>query len=412
MHHRQSLEERLPFQKELLHNSSNMNPRDEWIQCLARTVDPVLSNMAKGTLQQNMPVTPMVDGRDRSEFRCLEALGRLFAGIAPWLAQDDGDDQERALREEITVKFLTSVENGVDNASPDRIHSLSGRQILVDSAFLCQGFLRSWDATWERLDDGVQQRVIENLISTREFENPDKNNWMLFTAMREAFLIKAGAEGDPSIIRAAFEKHLEWYKGDGVYGDGREFHWDYYNSFVIQPMMLDLLPYTASFAEELRLSEKDILDRARRYADIQERLIAPDGTYPATGRSLTYRFGAFQLLGQMALRHDLPEGTSPAQVRCAMTGALRATMYAEHTYDENGWLNIGLAGHQPDLGESYICCGSLYLTLCGFLPLGLPASDPFWSDPDESWSAQKIWSGEPVKGDRKLLGLTHYPGDH
>ena len=32
-----------------------------------------------------------------------------------------------------------------------------------------------------------------------------------------------------------------WYKGDGVYGDGPPFHWDYYNSFVIQPMLLNIL---------------------------------------------------------------------------------------------------------------------------------------------------------------------------
>ena len=38
----------------------------------------------------------------------------------------------------------------------------------------------------------------------------------------------------------ALQKHVDWYKGDGTYGDGEELHWDYYNSFVIQPMMLDI----------------------------------------------------------------------------------------------------------------------------------------------------------------------------
>lgn len=387
-----------------------MTTRDEWIQCLARTVDPVLTAMSSGRLKTSMPATPMVDGRDRSEFRCLEALGRLFAGIAPWLSRSDGTTEEIALRDHITTQLLQSIAHGVDDTSPDRINFRAGKQILVDSAFLCHGFLRSWEATWEQLPPDVQTRLIADLIATREHA-PGMNNWLLFAAMREAFLIKADAGGDLEPIRFAFKHHLEWYKGDGVYGDGREFHWDYYNSYVIQPMMLDLLPYTSTFAADLRLSEDDIVHRAKRYADIQERLIAPDGTFPAIGRSLTYRFGAFQHLGQMALRHELPEGTTPAQVRCAMTGVLRATMYAENTYDENGWLTIGLAGHQPDLGENYICCGSLYLTLCGFLPLGLPSSDLFWADPDEPWSSQKVWAGEPVTKDKKLLGLSHYLGD-
>ena len=94
----------------------------------------------------------------------------------------------------------------------------------------------------------------------------------------------------------ALNKHMGWYLGDGIYGDGPEFHWDYYNSFVIQPMMLDIF----MVLKEAELDEKEefgeVLSRAQRYAAIQERLISPEGTYPPIGRSLAYRFGAFQLL--------------------------------------------------------------------------------------------------------------------
>jgi len=55
--------------------------------------------------------------------------------------------------------------------------------------------------------------------------------------------------------------------------------------------------------------------RATRYAQVQERLIAPDGSYPAIGRSITYRCGAFHLLADAALRQMLPEDLSPEQVR-------------------------------------------------------------------------------------------------
>jgi hypothetical protein len=377
---------------------SGMNTRKEWIACMARTVEPVLSALSTGTLKDSMPVFPAKEERNRSGVQILEALGRSFAGIAPWLALADGDSQECRLRERLLSQLLASMGNIVDDRSPDRVDFSAESQILVDSAFLCHGFLRSWDTTWERLDSSVQSRIIDRLISTRAHQ-PYMNNWLLFSAMVEAFLLRVGAGGDTALIRFAFEKHLEWYKGDGHYGDGPEFHWDYYNSFVIQPMLLDLLPFTESFAKEIGLNPEAIINRARRFAEVQERLIAPDGSFPAIGRSITYRFGAFQLLGQMALRHELPNGTSPAQVRAAMTAVLRATLYAENTYHKQGWLNIGLAGHQPDLGESYISCGSLYLTLCGFLPLGLPATDPFWSDPDEPWSSQQIWSGQNIPRD-------------
>ena len=41
--------------------------------------------------------------------------------------------------------------------------------------------------------------------------------------------------GEPyDIMRVIYPMRVfqQWYKGDGVYGDGAMFHWDYYNSFV------------------------------------------------------------------------------------------------------------------------------------------------------------------------------------
>jgi hypothetical protein len=48
----------------------------------------------------------------------------------------------------------------------------------------------------------------------------------------------------------ALRQHHQWYKGDGAYGDGPYFHWDYYNSFVIQPMLLDVLGVCGSHYDE------------------------------------------------------------------------------------------------------------------------------------------------------------------
>ena len=68
------------------------------------------------------------------------------------------------------------------------------------------------------------------------------------------------------------------------------------------------------------------LQRARRYAAVLERLIAPDGSFPPIGRSLAYRFGAMQVLAQIALRRTLPEGVTPAQTRAALTACIRRSM--------------------------------------------------------------------------------------
>jgi len=145
-----------------------------------------------------------------------------------------------------------------------------------------------------------------------------------------------------------------------------------------------------------------IRERAVRYAAIQERMISPDGTYPVVGRSIAYRCGAFHLLADAALRHALPAEVKPEQVRGALTAVMRKTLGAAGTFDDKGWLQIGLAGHQPGLGEVYISTGSLYLCTTAFLPLGLPASDRFWSGAATPWTGRKVWSGADLKADHAL----------
>jgi hypothetical protein len=137
-----------------------------------------------------------------------------------------------------------------------------------------------------------------------------------------------------------------------------------------------------------------IHQRAQRYAAIQERMIAPDGSFPAIGRYITYRCGAFHLLADAARRNILPEGVTPPQIRSALSAVLQRTLSPAGTFSSEGWLQIGLAGHQPGLGETYISTGSLYLCSAAWLPLGLPPAGPFWSLPPQPWTAQTIWSGK------------------
>ena len=187
-----------------------------------------------------------------------------------------------------------------------------------------------------------------------------------------------------------------WYKGDGVYGDGPEFHSDYYNSYVIQPMLLNILDATAKAGTNWDSFEPEMTRRAQRYAAIQERLIGPDGSFSPVGRSLCYRFGAFQLLAEISLRRLLPENVAPAQVRAALTAVMRRMTEAPGTFDKNGWLTVGFCGHQPEMAEPYISTGSLYLCSAAWLPLGLPATDPFWAEESRPWTAKKAWSGREL----------------
>lgn len=376
--------------------------RAYWLSVLTRVADPVLAALAKGKLKATMPVeAPRGNAAERSQYTHLEAFGRVLAGIAPWIESDEHAAAEANLRQQYADLARASILSAVGPSSPDYMNFAKGQQPLVDAAFLALAVLRAPTQLWEKLEASAKTKLVVALRSSKIIR-PAFSNWLLFSAMVEAFLCFAGEPWDVMRVDYAIRQHEEWYKGDGIYGDGPQFHWDYYNSFVIQPFLLEILAAVSKKSNAWQSFEAAILTRARRYAAIQERMIGPDGSYPAIGRSLTYRFGAFHLLSMMALRRQLPEGVQPEQVRCALTAVIRRTIEAPGTFDNQGWLRVGFCGHQPSLGESYISTGSLYLCSVGLLPLGLPATDPFWSAPPQPWTSQKIWGGEDMPADHAI----------
>ena len=341
-------------------------------------------------------------GRGREAYSHLEALARALDGVAPWLELRGLTGAEEARRAAIAAQVIAGLGQATDPGSPDFMNYTDEGQPFVDSAILAQALLRCRTSIWDNLGPGVRGNIVRCLKNTRRHKTPF-NNWLLFAAMIEAFLGAVGEDWDPMRVDFAIRQHEQWYKGDGIYGDGPFFHWDYYNSFVIQPMLLDVLSATSGLGDAWKPFHEPVRERAGRYAAVLERMIAADGTFPPLGRSLAYRTGAFHLLGQAALLDLLPAGVNPAQVRCALTAVIRKVMEAPGTYDENGWLSIGLCGHQPALGEAYISTGSLYLCLTGMLPLGLPPEHAFWSAPDELFTAEKVWSGQDAEPDHCII---------
>ncbi|SEA75855.1 DUF2264 domain-containing protein [Pedobacter hartonius] len=388
-----------------LNGAAAANARKYWVNTLIKIADPVLLNLSKGRLKATMPVEVNPSGKlDRTKVTYLEALGRLMAGMSPWLELGPDQTEEGKLRAKYILLAQQSIAQAVDPSSPDfmQFTGQEYEQALVDGAFLAQALIRAPKQLWEPLLPEVKAKVIKALQSTRVIK-PGYNNWLLFMGMIEAFFLKFDAEYDVVRLDYALKKHDEWYKGDGMYGDGPTFHWDYYNSYVIQPMLVDISTVMAEKGKINKENYTTILNRAVRYAVIQERLISPEGTFPVIGRSLAYRFGAMQGLSQTALLKRLPESIKPAQVREALTLLIRRMIEAPGTFDKKGWLTIGFCGHQIDVGEYYISTGSLYLCTTGMLALGLPSSDPFWTDPAADWTARKVWGGENFMADHSVL---------
>ena len=375
----------------------------KWIQIVERVSQPVLEAISRQKLRATMPVETVAGlEKQRAQSTHLEAVGRLLSGLAPWLEAAPGSNPaEEKLRTRYREWARLAIRYGTDPKSPDALNFGTNRQSLVDAAFLALAIVRAPNELWTQLDSATKQNLLTAMRDTRKIQ-PGQNNWLLFSAMIEAFLCKVRETWDPTPIDYALRELQQWYMGDGVYGDGPHFHWDYYNSFVMQPMLLSIFDALGDQAARWSALLPPIQARAARYAAIEERLIAPDGTYPPIGRSLAYRFGAFQHLAEMSLRRQLPAGVSPAQVRCALTAVMTRQIAAKGTFDRDGWLTIGFAGHQPSIGESYISTGSLYLCSTAWLPLGLPATDEFWSAPAQMWTQQKAWGGVDIQRDHAI----------
>jgi len=383
-------------------SATALQTRGDWLTMLRTIVAPVLRHGAAGTLKSAMPVEAPAGGEGRRHFTHLEACGRMLAGLAPWLELEGLTGEEAAWQREARGQAQALIASITDPASPDHVDFGLGLQPLVDAAFLAQAILRAPNILWNDLPPAVRTHIVREMAATR-WITPASNNWLLFAAMIETLFAALKLDFDPMRIDRAIRQFDAWYVGDGWYGDGPAFRFDYYNSFVIHPFLVDILRVLPREPEWQEFGMRQT-GRAQRHAAQLERMIAPDGTMPAIGRSLAYRCGNLHLLAQLALLGKLPSGVAAGQVRSAMSLAMTRTLAAPATFDDEGWLTVGYSGHQPGLAEDYISTGSLYLCTVAFLPLGLASNDPFWGDVAASPTAVRLYEGQDVARDRAIEG--------
>lgn len=380
--------------------------REYWCALAYKMAQPVLENMAKGELQKNMQTefSPSFDNRNKKVLY-MECFGRLMAGIAPWLTLPDDDTVEGKQRKQLREWALASYKNAVDPQSPDYLCWGIGGQNLVDAAYIAESFLRAYDTLWKPLDDVTKQRYLKEFANLRHID-PPYTNWLLFSSTIESFMAKAGGDYDQYRVNSACRKMEEWYVGDGWYSDGPVFAFDYYSSYVFHPMYLETLQAMLDAKANTRLDYKKYYDRelkrCQKYAIVLERLISPEGTFPVFGRSIPYRMATMQPLALMAWYQTLPSNLTNGQVRAALTKVLHRMFDQENNFNEKGYLSIGFCGtDQKNVADWYTNNGSLYMTTLAFMPLGLPANHPFWTDAAQPWTQVKAWNNQPFPKDHQ-----------
>lgn len=379
--------------------------RDYWVGQAYKMARPVLENMAHGKLQQNMltEFSPSFDNRNRKVV-FMETFGRLMAGIAPWLALPDDGSDEAKQRKQLRDWALASYRNAVDPSSPDYLCWGVSDQNLVDAAYIAESFLRAYDTLWQPLDTLTKRRYFQEFQRLRRID-PPYTNWLLFASTIESFLAKAGGGCDNFRVNMACRKVEEWYVGDGWYADGPVFAFDYYSSYVFHAMYLETLQAMIDAKVNTRIDYNKYFDRAlkraQKYAIILERFISPEGTFPVIGRSTPYRLAAMQPLALLAWYQKMPKELSNGQVRAALTQVMHRMFDHQNNYNQKGFLTIGFCGSQPETADWYTNNGSLYMTSLAFMPLGLPANHPFWTDAPQPWTQVKAWNGKPFPKDHR-----------
>ena len=374
--------------------------RQVWADLCYKISQPVIENMSKGNFQKDFPLelSPTWDGRD-TKVAYLETFARLMAGISPWLALPDDGTPEGKQRKQLHEWAIQAYKNAVDPNSPDKITWLTNTsQPLCDASYLVESFMRAPEATWGQLDEVTKKRYIEGLKSLRTIR-PAYNNWLLFRCMVEVFFMSIGEDVDEYALSVGLQKMSEWYLSDGWYSDGPEYAMDYYNSYVMHPMMVEVVEMCKKHKFSTPISLDLAVKRMNRFNTILERFISPEGAYPAVGRSVIYRMGAFQTLAMSAWKYGLPKDLTNGSVRSALTCVMKRMFAVDGNFDGKGYLRLGFAGHQPNLANYYSDNGSLYMTSLVFMPLGLPTDHPFWTAPAEPWTSQKAWSGQEFPED-------------
>lgn len=168
------------------------------------------------------------------------------------------------------------------------------------------------------------------------------------------------------------------------------------------------------FIEMLEIMEKNHIKvpikselaiyRMQKYNIFLERLISPEGKFPAFGRSIVYRLGVFQTLSLSIWKYGLPHPLTNGGIRKALTKIIYNMFNLNINFNDKGYLTLGFAGHQPNVANYYSNNGSTYLTSFIFLALGLPEDHPFWTDSPKEWTSQNAWFGKsfPIDNEIKL----------
>jgi hypothetical protein len=166
----------------------------------------------------------------------------------------------------------------------------------------------------------------------------------------------------------------EFYRGDGWYVDGPTDEFELYNAWMFG---WHYFLWTWIDGDRRPDHRQQVLERGRSFIDGFLHFFGANGSYPAWGRSIVYRFAALAPFAVGYFLNIAPD--DPGLLRRVSSGCIRY-FYDQGMFDPDGhFVRQGFHGDFPPAGEAYISPGSPYWCCHGLFALTFDRDDPFWT---------------------------------
>jgi len=246
-------------------------------------------------------------------------------------------------------------------------------QRIVESADIAVAIWMSRERVFNKMTKAEQEQIIAWLAQV-DGKGTYTDNWILFTAMAQAVRHHLGFPSPVDHLDNRLMQIDEFYRGDGWYVDGPTDEFELYNAWMFG---WHYLLWTWIDGDRRPDHHQQVLERGRSFIDGFLHFFGANGSYPAWGRSIVYRFAA---LAPFAVGHFLKIAPNdPGLLRRLSSGNIRY-FYERGLFDaEDHFVRQGYHGDFPSAGEAYISPGSPYWCCHGLFALTFDTDDPFWT---------------------------------
>ena len=307
----------------------------------------------------------------------IESFARIASAWGAWLRNSGNPATLTYGDREINLETLLR-DALLDGTNPSNRYTYWGdighlEQRIVESADIAVAIWMSRERVFYKMTTAEQEQIVAWLAQV-DGKGTYSDNWILFTAMVQAIRHHLGFPSPLDDLDYRLMQIDEFYRGDGWYVDGPSNEFELYNAWMFG---WHYLLWAWIDGERRPEHRQRVLERGRSFIQGFLHFFGANGSYPAWGRSIVYRFAA---VAPFAVGHFLEIAPDdPGLLRRVSSGCIRY-FYDRGLFDpDHHFVRQGYHGDFPEAGEAYISPGSPYWCCHGLFALTFDHDDPFWT---------------------------------